>query len=121
MPPAAPAKEWITESPGIVESRDVDGECGFKGSSHLIRKVLKVGLMTRDIGLHERQTLDREVLGIGWREGGTVLQCYCVQWLMQSSSRRHNAEYYGDVYLGEPAESYQYLRRYLQKPQSVNK
>jgi hypothetical protein len=63
MPPAAPAKEWITESPGIVGSRDVDGKCGFEGSSHLIRKVLEVGLMTRDIGFHERQTLDREVLG----------------------------------------------------------
>jgi len=37
-----------------------------------------------------------------------------------SSSRRHNAECCEDAFLGERAESYPYLRRCLQKPQSVN-
>lgn len=65
MPPAAPAKEWIVESPGIVESRnggEGDGKCRFEGSYHLIsssRVLRRDGLMTRDIRFNSRRSVNQ--------------------------------------------------------------
>ena len=125
MPPAAPAKEWIVESPGIVEScngDEGDGKHGCGGSFAHHPNINKHVTSFHDDGCSIES--GRNLVGTNSAERGrTILQSNynggCT--MTRSSSRRHNGEYCEDAFLGERAESYPYLRQCLRKTQSVNR
>ena len=120
IPPAAPAKEWIAESPGIVEGCNGDGGDGkhdFGGSfvHHLNINKHVTSASIVDV---------RSEAGTSSAEWGcTILQSNydgaCT--ITGSSSRQHNEGCCEDAFLGECAESCPYLRQGLQKTQSINR